>query len=102
MSDPSVSLQAKPVVPILTIQDLDKVFLSEEGNVTALQHVDLTVAKGEFVCLLGASGCGKSTLLRIIGGFENPTSGNADIYGSAIEGPGPDRGMVFQDYALFP
>ncbi|MEH6725037.1 MAG: ABC transporter ATP-binding protein [Hyphomicrobiales bacterium] len=102
MSDLKTGGLSKPAVPILTIRNLDKTFLSDKGNVTALQGVDLTVTKGEFVCLLGASGCGKSTLLRIIGGFEDPSSGQADIYGSAIKGPGPDRGMVFQDYALFP
>jgi len=102
MSDRKMSSLSKPTVSILTIRNLDKTFLSDKGNVTALQGVDLTVAKGEFVCLLGASGCGKSTLLRIIGGFEDPSSGHAEIYGSAINGPGPDRGMVFQDYALFP
>ncbi len=102
MSDRKIDGLSKTAVPILKIHDLDKTFLSEKGNVTALKGVDLTVTKGEFVCLLGASGCGKSTLLRIIGGFETPSTGHADIYGSAINGPGPDRGMVFQDYALFP
>jgi ABC-type nitrate/sulfonate/bicarbonate transport system ATPase subunit len=87
---------------ILTIRGVTKRFAAGEGEVEALAPVDLTIPQGEFVCLIGASGCGKSTLLRIIAGFEEPTTGEALIYGNAITGPGSDRGMVFQDYALFP
>jgi NitT/TauT family transport system ATP-binding protein len=60
------------------------------------------VRKGEFVCLIGASGCGKSTLLRIVAGFESPSAGKAMMWDAPIDGPAPDRGMVFQDYGLFP
>jgi NitT/TauT family transport system ATP-binding protein len=60
------------------------------------------VRKGEFVCLIGASGCGKSTLLRIVAGFEPPSTGEALMWSKPIAGPAPDRGMVFQDYGLFP
>jgi NitT/TauT family transport system ATP-binding protein len=70
--------------------------------VTALKGANLTVKRGEFVCLLGASGCGKSTLLRIAAGFEAPSSGEACMWGKPIAGPDPSRGMVFQDYGLFP
>ena len=62
----------------------------------------LSIRKGEFVCLIGASGCGKSTLLRIMAGFEQPSSGEALMWGRPIAEPDPSRGMVFQDYALFP
>jgi NitT/TauT family transport system ATP-binding protein len=88
--------------PFLRIRDVSKTFIIGQERVEALHHVDLIVDKGELVCLIGASGCGKSTLLRIIAGFEAPTSGDVRVYDAPITGPGSDRGMVFQDYALFP
>jgi NitT/TauT family transport system ATP-binding protein len=71
-------------------------------QIEALRETHLLVGRGEFVCLIGASGCGKSTLLRIVAGFESPTRGQAFMSGALIGGPGPERGMVFQDYGLFP
>jgi NitT/TauT family transport system ATP-binding protein len=88
--------------PFLQVRDVGKTFLIGEEKVDALHHVDLLIDKGEFVCLIGASGCGKSTLLRIIAGFETPSYGDVRVYDAPITGPGSDRGMVFQDYALFP
>ncbi|SHK46377.1 NitT/TauT family transport system ATP-binding protein [Hathewaya proteolytica DSM 3090] len=67
-----------------------------------LGSIDLDVSAGDFVCLLGQSGCGKSTLLRLIAGLEKPNSGEILIHGNTIKGPGLDRGMIFQDYGLFP
>ena len=84
--------------PILKIEALGKRYASVE----ALRGADLRVERGEFICLLGASGCGKSTLLRIVAGFEAPSAGRVTVSGRAVTGPGPNRGMVFQDYGLFP
>ena len=86
----------------LDISAVSKVFEVNNEKVEALREASLQIDKGEFVCLIGASGCGKSTLLRIIAGFETPTAGAVKVLGAAITGPGSDRGMVFQDYALFP
>ena len=88
--------------PIIEIERLSKEFELNGTSIHALRDVNLTISKGEFVCLIGASGCGKSTLLRIMAGFETASAGVARMWGKPISEPGPDRGMVFQDYALFP
>jgi len=86
----------------LAVHDVGKTFMIGNKQVEALRNVSLVIEKGEFLCVIGASGCGKSTLLRIIAGFDEPTSGCVEIYDHPVQGPGSDRGMVFQDYALFP
>jgi NitT/TauT family transport system ATP-binding protein len=88
--------------PILELRGVSKEFELSGRRIEALRETHLRLDKGEFVCLIGASGCGKSTLLRIVAGFESPTRGQAFMSGAPIRGPGPERGMVFQDYGLFP
>jgi ABC-type nitrate/sulfonate/bicarbonate transport system ATPase subunit len=87
---------------VLSVRGVSRRFRSAHGETVALQATDLEVAENDFVTILGPSGCGKSTLLRIIAGLDTPTSGEVLQDGKGIAGPGPDRGMVFQSYTLFP
>lgn len=86
----------------ILINDVQKVFKTGTHDVVALKDINLEIPAGQFVCLLGPSGCGKSTLLNAVAGFVPPSSGTIDVNGIPVSGPGPDRGMVFQEYALFP
>jgi NitT/TauT family transport system ATP-binding protein len=86
----------------LEIRGLVKVFGSGASRVVALDGIDLDVPTGGFVSLVGVSGCGKSTLLNIVAGLERPTDGTVTVDGDTVVGPGPDRGVVFQAYSLFP
>lgn len=83
---------------MISIQGVSKHY----GDFQALQHVDLEIAKGEFVVLLGASGCGKSTLLNLVAGFDQSTGGRIAVNGREVVKVDPHCGMVFQQYALFP
>ncbi|MEW6705572.1 MAG: ABC transporter ATP-binding protein [Pseudomonadota bacterium] len=87
---------------ILSIRGVSRRFVSAHGDTLALQATDLEVAENDFITILGPSGCGKSTLLRIVAGLDRPTTGEVLLDGRRIEGPGADRGMVFQSYTLFP
>jgi NitT/TauT family transport system ATP-binding protein len=87
---------------ILEVRALGKRYRSAQGEVDALRNISFSVRRREFVCVIGPSGCGKSTLARILAGLDSHTSGEALLDGKAIRGPGPDRGMVFQGYSLFP
>jgi NitT/TauT family transport system ATP-binding protein/sulfonate transport system ATP-binding protein len=86
----------------VVIRGVTKRFQVGDGEIEALGRIDAAIDSGAFACLIGASGCGKSTLLRIIAGFEEPSAGEVLVDGKPIGAPGSDRGMVFQDYALFP
>jgi NitT/TauT family transport system ATP-binding protein len=88
--------------PKLRVAGLGKVFTTRRGAVTALEGADLQIAENEFVTLVGTSGCGKSTLLSIVAGLAEPTSGAVEVDGRPVRGPGRDRGVVFQQYTLFP
>lgn len=94
------ALKQRPVV--MEVDGLGKIFPTSHGTVTALENVSFEVHRREFLSVIGASGCGKSTLIRILAGLETPTSGGVFLDGHAVSGPGPDRGMVFQGYTLFP
>lgn len=86
----------------IQVSHVGMVFRSTDHDVVALHDIDFHVPRGEFVCLLGPSGCGKSTLLNAIAGFAKTTSGSIMVDSKLVTQPGPDRGMVFQEYALFP
>ncbi len=86
----------------ISIQHVDKVFKTPHNEVVALRDISIEIPQGQFVCLLGPSGCGKSTLLNAVAGFSLPSSGSILVDGKTVSEPGPDRGMVFQEYALFP
>lgn len=86
----------------LEVSKLHKQFETGKGTIQVLEDLNLHVEQGEFVCVVGASGSGKSTLLRLIAGLERPTTGRITVDSEPVVGPGADRGMVFQDYTLYP
>jgi NitT/TauT family transport system ATP-binding protein len=87
---------------MITVDRIHKSFPLQGETFTALGDVSLELADNEFVTIVGPSGCGKTTLMNILAGLETPTSGRALVDGKAVTGPGPDRGVIFQQYALFP
>jgi NitT/TauT family transport system ATP-binding protein len=92
-------IQERPVV--LSVKDLRKTF-GARGAQVAFEKVSLDIHRREFICIIGPSGCGKSTLIRIVAGLEEGSGGQILLDGHSVSGPGPDRGMVFQGYTLFP
>jgi len=88
----------------LVIESVTKTFLEKKGGKTtvALRDFNLAIANGEFVCIVGPSGCGKTTLLKLVAGLEQASSGSICLDGKPVTAPGPERGLVFQDFALFP
>ena len=101
---PVLNQPVRAVAPTkVAIEVVSKRFLRRDGTPhLALSEIDLAVAAGEFVSILGPSGCGKSTLLYVVGGFVPPSSGQVRVDDRPVTGPGPDRGPVFQEFALFP
>jgi len=93
-------LKAREV--ILEVKHLGKVYKAAKGETTALKDINFKTHRREFVCVIGPSGCGKSTLVRILAGLESHSSGDVLLDGIPVDGPGRDRGMVFQGYTLFP
>lgn len=87
---------------LIEIRHLRKEFIGGERQIVALENLNLDIFRGQFTVVIGPSGCGKSTLLYMLAGFDKPSSGEIKMHGRPILTPGPDRGFVFQDYALFP
>lgn len=101
----STKIQLKESInrePFLVIDRVSKTYPTSNGLYPVLEDVNFTVNEGEFVCLIGHSGCGKSTLLNMVSGFNHPSEGEVRLRGNVITKPGPDRMMVFQNYALLP
>ncbi|MBQ6455137.1 MAG: ABC transporter ATP-binding protein [Eggerthellaceae bacterium] len=88
-------------MPRITFKDLEYSYVDSNETYLALENINLTINDGEFLCLVGHSGCGKSTMLSLIAGLIKPTKGSVCIDDAPIEGPGPDRSIVFQNYSLF-
>jgi len=88
--------------PFLLVEDVSKIYPTPKGPYVVLDNVNLTVNEGEFICIIGHSGCGKSTLLNMVAGFSQPSRGKVQLKNIDITEPGPDRMMVFQNYALLP
>jgi NitT/TauT family transport system ATP-binding protein len=93
-------IRERPIV--LEVSHLEKRYPTRTGEFIALRNINFDVHQREFICVIGRSGCGKSTLIRTIAGLQEPTGGEIVVEGNSVRGPGPDRGMVFQSYTLFP
>lgn len=91
-----------PALGRVVLQGVEMSFGDGRQRVAAIQNIDLTIEPGQFVSIVGPSGCGKSTLLNAIAGFIAPSRGNVSLDGVPVSGPGPERGVVFQQYSLFP
>ncbi|SRR5579885_87144 len=87
---------------VITFEGVRKSFGHNGGGFLALEKIDLTIADKEFVAIVGPSGCGKTTCMRMVAGFEFPTAGTVNVDGHRVTGPGPNRAVVFQQFALFP
>lgn len=95
-------LEAHVASSKILVEHIDKVYTSNKKSVKAIEDVSIDIQDNDFVCIVGPSGCGKSTLLRMLAGLDFPTEGQIIVNDRKVTGPGPDRGMVFQTYTLFP
>lgn len=102
VNSPTLNPAVAGTQDFLVIKNVSKVYPTPKGPYTVLENVNLTIAEGEFICLIGHSGCGKSTLLNMVSGFNQPTAGEVKLQGKPILKPGPDRMVVFQNYSLLP
>lgn len=95
-------LEAHVASSKIRAEHIDKVYKTGKKSVAAIEDVSIDIQANDFVCIVGPSGCGKSTLLRMLAGLDFPSAGNIIVNDRKVTGPGPDRGMVFQTYTLFP
>jgi nitrate/nitrite transport system ATP-binding protein len=102
LNQPGEVMNQNLTTKYIQVQGVEQTFKTGKGPFVALRGIDLTVAKGEFVALIGHSGCGKSTLLNLLAGLTTPTQGSLICANREISGPGPDRGVVFQNHSLLP
>lgn len=99
---PSPALGTGEVTAKISVREVSKVFPLRDEQFVALDRVSLDIEDNEFVTVVGPSGCGKSTLMNILAGLETPSGGSALVDGAEVQAPGPERGVIFQQYALFP
>ena len=103
LSTQNSETEAPSLAPFVEVEGVSKVYPTKDGGeAVILDNVNLTVAEGEFVCVIGHSGCGKSTLLDMVSGFRQPSSGEVRVQGKRVVEPGPERMVVFQNYSLLP
>ena len=98
----NIGIEATVASTKILVKNIDKVYKTNKKSTLAIKDVSLDIQDNDFVCIVGPSGCGKSTLLRMLAGLDFPTKGDILINDKKVTGPGPDRGMVFQSYTLFP
>lgn len=102
ISNSGSPLEAHVASSKIIVSHIDKVYTNDKKSTKAIDDVSIDIQDNDFVCIVGPSGCGKSTLLRMLAGLDFPTKGDIVVNDTPVTGPGPDRGMVFQSYTLFP
>ena len=102
ISNSGSPLEAHVASSKIIVSHIDKVYTNGKKSTKAIDDVSIDIQDNDFVCIVGPSGCGKSTLLRMLAGLDFPTKGEIVVNDTPVTGPGPDRGMVFQSYTLFP